>query len=351
VALAARLELSMTREGCYLSCRDPKTPEMLARNTLNAAQAAIDITLEGVQALRAALADTALGPQFVEAVALLRSLSGRVILTGVGKSGHIARKLAATFASTGTRAYFVHPTEASHGDLGMIDASDAIIALSWSGETPELANLITYSQRFDVALIAITAAGDSTLANAARVALVLPRIREACPHNLAPTTSTLLQLAIGDALAVTLLAEKGFKPSDFSVFHPGGKLGAQLSYVRGIMHKSDTLPLAAIGSNMSDAIIKITAAGFGILGIVDAAGDLAGVITDGDLRRHMSANIMNLPVESVMTTHPVVIAADEIAGKALELLQRHKIGALFVVEDRKPVGLVRVHDLLRAGIA
>jgi arabinose-5-phosphate isomerase len=318
--------------------------------TLVSANAAIDITADGVVALRAALNETDLGGQFVEAIRLLKSLSGRLIVTGVGKSGHIGRKLAATFASTGTSAYFVHPTEASHGDLGMIGAQDAILALSWSGETTELASIITYAHRFSVPLIAVTAGANSTLAKAARVALVLPRIREACPHNLAPTTSTVLQLVIGDVLAVTLLAEKGFKPSDFHILHPGGKLGAQLTYVRDLMHTDDRLPLARLGTLMSEGIIRMTAVGFGVLGVTDGAQELVGVITDGDLRRHMSENLMSLTVERVMTKDPVTIGPDEIGARALEVLRAHKVGALFVVDGRTPVGLLRFHDLLRIGL-
>lgn len=323
---------------------------MLSENTLMSANTAIDITTDGVLALRTALNQTNLGAQFIEAVRLLKSISGRLIVTGVGKSGHIGRKLAATFASTGTSAYFVHPTEASHGDLGMIGAEDAILALSWSGETTELANLITYSQRFSVPLIAITAGANSSLAKAARVSLVLPHIREACPHNLAPTTSTVLQLVIGDALAVTLLAEKGFKPSDFHILHPGGKLGAQLTYVRDLMHTDDRLPLAPLGTLMSEGIIKMTAVGFGVLGVTGEEGELVGVITDGDLRRHMTRNLMSLSVERVMTKDPVTIGPNEVGARALEVLRAHKVGALFVVDGRIPVGLLRFHDLLRIGL-
>jgi arabinose-5-phosphate isomerase len=232
----------------------------------------------------------------------------------------------------------------------MISAEDAILALSWSGETPEFANLVTYAHRFNVPLLAITSSKDSTLAKAAKVALVLPRIREACPHNLAPTTSATLQLIVGDALAVTLLAEKGFTAHDFSVLHPGGKLGAQLKYVRDLMHQGKDLPLAPVGTMMSEGIIRMSQAGFGILGIIDGKGELVGVISDGDLRRNMSANLMDLRVEAVMTSNPVVIAADELASKALEALQRHKIGALLVVEERKPLGILHFHDLLRAGL-
>jgi arabinose-5-phosphate isomerase len=324
---------------------------MLEKSVLASVHAAIETTLDGIVALRATLTSGDLGVQFVQAVELLKSVSGRLIIAGVGKSGHIARKLAATFASTGTPAYFVHPTEASHGDLGMISAEDAILALSWSGETPELANLVTYAHRFNVPLLAITSSKESTLAKAAKIALVLPRIREACPHNLAPTTSTTLQLVVGDALAVTLLSEKGFTPRDFSIFHPGGKLGAQLKYVRDLMHQGKDLPLAQIGTMMSEGIIRMSEAGFGTLGIVDKKGELVGVISDGDLRRNMSTNLMDLPVEAVMTSNPVVIAADELASKALETLQRHKIGALLVVEERRPLGIVHFHDLLRAGLA
>ncbi len=319
---------------------------------LDSAHAALDITIEGIDALKDALHEGPLAKNFVAAIRLLQELKGRLIVSGVGKSGHIGRKLAATFSSTGTPAHFVHPTEASHGDLGMIGAEDAVLALSWSGETSEFANLIEYTQRFDVPVIAITAGPHSTLARAARVPLVMPQIREACPHNLAPTTSTVLQLAIGDALAVTLLGEKGFRPDDFRIFHPGGKLGAQLRYLHQFMHSGDDLPLVRVGTPMSDALITMTRHGFGALGIVEPdSGRLAGIITDGDLRRAMSPDLLTKPVEAVMTRNPIVARPDDIASSALQLLEQHKITVVFVVEDGRPVGVVRFLDLLRGGLA
>lgn len=318
---------------------------------LDSAHVALDITIEGIDALKDALNEEPLAAGFVDAIRLLQTLQGRLIVSGVGKSGHIGRKLAATFSSTGTPAHFVHPTEASHGDLGMIGADDAVLALSWSGETSEFANLIEYTQRFNVPVIAITAGNHSTLARAARVALVLPQIREACPHNLAPTTSTVLQLALGDALAVTLLAEKGFRPDDFRIFHPGGKLGARLRYLHQFMHSGDAMPLVPIGTAMSDAIIKMTQFGFGALGIVDPeTGRLEGVITDGDLRRHMSPDLLTKPVEAVMTRNPITARPDDVASSALQLLERHKITVVFVVENDRPLGIVRFLDLLKGGL-
>ena len=241
------------------------------------AQAAIESALRtleaegsGIDALAAALRD-GLGATFAAAVDLIRAAQGRVIVTGMGKSGHVGRKIASTFASTGTPALFVHPSEASHGDLGMIASNDVIIALSWSGETAELKDLTDYSRRFRIGLIAMTANADSTLANTADVVLALPQAREACPHNLAPTTSSLMQLALGDALAIALLESRGFTAVDFGLLHPGGKLGALLKTVREFMHSGEAVPLAALGTRMSDAILVMSAKGFGCVGITDPA--------------------------------------------------------------------------------
>src|SRR6187455_924503 len=239
----------------------------------------------GIAALVAAI-HGALAQPLVAAVELIARSKGRLIVTGMGKSGHVGRKIAATFASTGTPAYFVHPGEASHGDLGMITRDDVIMALSWSGETVELKDLIDYSRRFRTGLIAVTAEAASTLAKAADVVLLLPQAREACPHNLAPTTSSLMQLALGDALAVALLESRGFTAIDFGLLHPGGQLGAHLKFVRDIMHKGDAMPLARLGTRMGEAMLEISAKGFGCVGIIDEQGRLAGIITDGDLRRH-----------------------------------------------------------------
>jgi arabinose-5-phosphate isomerase len=304
----------------------------------------------GIAALTAALQSDLRAP-FVAAADLIRNAKGRLIVTGLGKSGHIGRKIAATFASTGTPAFFVHAAEASHGDLGMITAEDVILALSWSGEQPEMKNLISYAARFRIAVIAMTSERESSLAKAADVALTLPKAREACPHNLAPTTSSLMQLALGDALAVALLESRGFTAIDFGVLHPGGQLGAQLKFVRDIMHKGDAVPLAPLGSRMSEAMVEISAKGFGCVAIVDGEGKLAGIITDGDLRRHMRPDLLEARVEDVMTPHPKTISPAQLAAEALEILNSSKITALMVEEAGKPVGIVHFHDLLRAGVA
>ena len=304
----------------------------------------------GVAAITAALQGP-LGSAFASAVDLIVGAKGRVIVTGLGKSGHVARKLAATFASTGTPAFFVHSAEASHGDLGMITVDDVIVALSWSGEQPEMKNLITYAKRFRISLIAMTADAESTLGKAADIALTLPKAREACPHNLAPTTSTLMMLALGDALAIALLEGRGFTSLDFSVLHPGGKLGAMLKHARDLMHTDGAIPLKPLGTRMSDALVEMSAKGFGCVGIVDGNGTLAGIITDGDLRRHMQPNLMTALVDDVMTKNPKTIGRDMLASEALEILNSSKITTLIVTEARKPVGILHLHDFLRAGVA
>jgi arabinose-5-phosphate isomerase len=310
----------------------------------------LDTEREGVAALAAAVCD-GLGAPFAAAVETIRNARGRVIVTGMGKSGHIGRKIAATLASTGTPAFFVHAADASHGDLGMITSDDVMLALSWSGETEELKDLINYSRRFRIALIAVTASADSTLGKAADVVLALPETREACPHNLAPTTSALMQLALGDALAIALLESKGFSAIDFGVFHPRGQLGAALKFVRNVMHPGDAVPLIKRGAPMSEAIVEMSAKGFGCVAVIDGAGKLAGVITDGDLRRHMRADLLQARVDDVMTAAPKVVRPDQLVSEALQLLNSLKITALIVVEAGRPVGIVHFHDLLRAGVA
>ncbi len=300
-----------------------------------------------------ALAD-GLDDGFAGAVDLLHGAGGRVVVTGMGKSGHVARKIAATFASTGTPALFVHPAEASHGDLGMIVPGDAILALSNSGETAELADLIAHSRRFGIPLVAITSRAGSALAEAADQALILPAAREACPMGLAPTTSTTMQLALGDALAVALLTRRGFGAADFRSFHPGGRLGARLRRVRDLMHGADELPLAARGTPMPQALLRMTEKRFGCLGVVAAGGALCGIITDGDLRRHMGPDLLALPVEAIMTAAPRTIAPEAFAAEALKIMNdpARPITALFVVDPvGAPVGILHVHDLLRAGVA
>ncbi len=321
-----------------------------ANDAVASALRTLDAEGSGIAAIAAALQGP-LGSAFAAAVGSILAAKGRVIVTGLGKSGHVARKIAATLASTGTPAFFVHSAEASHGDLGMITADDVIVALSWSGEQPEMKNLITYAKRFRIALIAMTAEPESTLSLAADVALILPRAREACPHNLAPTTSSLMLLALGDSLAIALLEGRGFTSVDFSVLHPGGKLGAMLKYARDLMHTGDAVPLRPLGTPMSDALVEMTSKGFGCVGIVDGRGHIVGIVTDGDLRRHMRPDLMTALVDDVMTRNPKTIGRDLLASEALEMLNSSKITALIVTDAKKPVGIVHLHDILRAGVA
>jgi arabinose-5-phosphate isomerase len=295
--------------------------------------------------------DGSLAEPFAEAIRRLVAVKGRVIVTGIGKSGHVGQKIAATFASTGTPAFFVHPSEASHGDLGMVTRADVILALSWSGETVELKPIITYSRRFAVPLIAITSQAQSALGEQADVVLLLPRAKEACPHGLAPTTSTTMQLAMGDSLAIALLEARGFTAHDFKIFHPGGSLGANLKYVSDIMHRGERLPLIKSGESMAHALVTMTEKSFGCVGVTDGRGRLIGVITDGDLRRHMGANLLEARVDEIMTAKPKTISPSMLTSAALELINASSITALFVVEKQKPVGLIHVHDLLRLGVA
>src|SRR3954447_3124635 len=310
----------------------------------------LETEADGIAALIAAIRGDLAQP-FVAAVDVIAKAKGRLIVTGMGKSGHVGRKIAATFASTGTPAYFVHPGEASHGDLGMITRDDVIMALSWSGETVELKDLIDYSRRFRIGLIAVTAEAESTLAKSADVALLLPHAREACPHNLAPTTSSLMQLALGDALAVALLESRGFTALDFRGLHPGGRLGAKLKFIRDLMHTGASVPLIVFGAAMSDAIVEMTTKGFGCVGITDQGGKLVGIITDGDLRRNMRPDLLAAKVEDVMTRHPKTVSGDQLGSEAIELLNSSKITAVIVVEAGTPVGIIHLHDLLRAGVA
>jgi arabinose-5-phosphate isomerase len=314
------------------------------------AERTLDCGLEGLRALRSALLEE-LAEDFERAVELMQGCRGRIVLTGMGKSGHVGQKIAATLASTGAPAQFVHPAEASHGDLGMITQKDVILALSWSGETIELANILTYSRRFKVPLIAITSRRDSALGKAADIVLALPHVKEACPHGLAPTTSTLVQLALGDCLAIALLEDRGFTALDFKVLHPGGQLGANLKHVRDIMHRGDRLPLAKAGEPMSAALVTMTEKSFGCLGVVGEDGKLQGIVTDGDLRRNMSPGLLDRTVSEIMTKSPRTVTADTMASAALQIVNASAITALFVVEDGAPVGIVHIHDLLRTGVA
>jgi arabinose-5-phosphate isomerase len=310
----------------------------------------LEAEVGGITALTAAIHD-GLGQSFTAAIELIRGANGRVIVTGMGKSGHVGRKVAATLASTGTPAFFVHPSEASHGDLGMITPDDVIMALSWSGETSELKDLTDYSRRFKIGLIAVTAFAESTLAQAADVVLALPQAREACPHNLAPTTSTLMQQALGDALAIALLESRGFTAVKFAELHPGGRLGAMLKFVNDVMRSGDAMPLISLGTRMSEALVVMTTKSLGCVIITGPEGRLMGIITDGDLRRHMSADLLNQRVEEIMTRGPTTISPDQLASEALEILNSSKKTQLVVIDAGKPVGVVHVHDLLRAGVA
>ena len=296
------------------------------------------------------LADT-LGEAFEKALVCLAAVQGRVVVTGMGKSGHVARKIAATLASTGTPAQFVHPGEASHGDLGMIARNDGVIALSNSGETSELADIIAYTRRFGIPLVAISRNAASTLAEQADILLQLPAAPEACPLGLAPTTSTTMMLALGDALAVALYERRGFSAADFYVFHPGGQLGRQLLRVSDIMHRGAELPLAPSGLPMGEVILAMTRGRFGCLGIVGTDGRLAGIITDGDLRRHMNPNLLVDSADQVMTRRPKTIRPGALVAEAIGQMNTLAITTLFVSEDERPIGIIHIHDCLRTGVA
>ena len=317
------------------------------------ARAVLRTEADGLGRLARAL-DGPLGERFARAVDLIEALPGRVVVSGIGKSGHVGRKVAATFASTGTPAMFVHPAEASHGDLGMVLENDAVLVLSRSGETAELADLVAHARRFGLSLLAITERAGSSLGRAADIALVLPEAEEACPITAAPTTSTLMQMALGDALAVTLLRRRGFTASDFGLFHPGGRLGARLKRVSELMHAGDAIPLASPATALLDAVLLMTRKAFGCVGVLGPDGRLAGIVTDGDLRRAASRDFRALRVADVMNPNPVVIGADRLAADALRLMNSgpRPVLSLFATDSAgRPVGIVHVHDLLRAGIA
>jgi arabinose-5-phosphate isomerase len=312
------------------------------------ARHALKLEAEAVTALAESLDE-----RFIAALDCIEAIDGRVIVTGMGKSGHIGNKISATLASTGTPSFFVHPGEASHGDLGMITRHDAVIALSNSGKTAELGDVVAFTRRFAVPLIAITGKADSTLAKAADIALTLPKMPEACPMGLAPTTSTTMTLALGDALAIALLERRGFSAEQFQVFHPGGALGKKLVKVSEIMHSGDEVPLCRPETEMDEAILVMTTGRFGCVGVVDAAGALIGIITDGDLRRHMSDDLLEKTAGEVMTAGPRTIRPDALAAEALHVmnLPNKLITALYVVDDNRPIGILHVHDLLHAGVA
>ncbi|MFL5279955.1 MAG: SIS domain-containing protein [Rhodopila sp.] len=324
-------------------------PEPAATDDLRVAREVLATEAAGLQALAASL-----GGSFHDAIERLAGATGRVVVSGMGKSGHVGRKIAATLASTGTPSLFVHPAEASHGDLGMVVAGDAVLALSNSGETAELADLVAHARRFALPLVAVTGRPQSALAQAADVALILPEAAEACPMGLAPTTSTTMQMAMGDAIAVALLTRRGFTAADFRCFHPGGRLGARLRKVRDLMHAGDAVPVADPDMRMTAALVLMTEKRFGCLGVTAADGTLIGIVTDGDLRRAMGPDLLSWRVRDVMTLSPRTISADALAVEALHIMNAHErpVTALFVVDaERQPVGILHVHDLLRAGLA
>lgn len=312
-----------------------------AFDALASARRTLALERRGLEALAESL-----GEEFARAVEMLGDGAGRVIVSGMGKSGHIGVKIAATLASTGTPASFVHPAEASHGDLGMIGREDALLMLSWSGETAELHDLVAYAKRFSLRLLAVTSRAESALARAADVLLLLPRCEEACPNGVAPTTSTAMQLALGDALALALMERRGFSPAQMREFHPGGALGARLARVRDVMHGGERLPLVGPEVLMSEALVVMSEKGFGCLGVVEGER-LVGVVTDGDLRRHMDGGLLGRRAREVMTEAPVVVAPDVLVAEALALANRKRITCLFVVEAGRVCGIAHAHDLLR----
>lgn len=322
---------------------DAISPITSAHNTINN-------EIEGLNALREAL-NGPLKEPFEKAISIIQAAKGRVIVTGMGKSGHIARKISATMASTGTPSFFVHPGEASHGDLGMIRDVDVVLAMSWSGETAELASIISYTRRFKVPLIGMSANANSTLGKQSDIHLCLPKVEEACPHGLAPTTSCILQLAMGDTLSIALLEGHGFTAHDFKIFHPGGSLGASLQYVRDLMHTGDSLPLIKSNTRMSEVILIMSQKGFGCVGVLDDNGQLAGMVTDGDLRRNLSDDLLTRSVDQVMTKDPKTLSPDILVPTAIEMLNSASITSIFVVENKLPVGLLHMHDFLRVGVA
>ena len=314
---------------------------------LAAARRVLDTAAEAIDAL-----GKALGADFSRAVDTMLAAKGRVIVSGMGKSGHIGRKIAATLASTGTPAHFVHPAEASHGDMGEITRQDALLMLSWRGESNELFDLITYAKRFHIPLIGVASNADSTLLQAADVALTMPTVREACPMGLAPTTSTTLMLILGDALAVALMERRGFSAEQYRDFHPGGALGRALIRVGDLMHGGEELPLAREDAPMQEALAQMEKHHFGCVGLTDEKGALTGIITDGDLRRHWDRDLRASKAREVMTAGPKIARPDQLAAEALAFMNEHKITQLFVVDAKakKPVGILHVHDCLRAGL-
>lgn len=309
----------------------------------------LDIELEALEALKATLQSPDMARAVDRAIQALAATPGRVIVTGMGKSGHIARKIAATMRSTGTSALYLHPGEASHGDLGVITPQDVVLAITWSGETAELGDIFHYCRTFGVTLIVATSHADSTAGRAADICLALPPVREACPNELAPTSSTTLQLVLGDALAVALIEARGFTPSDFRVFHPGGKLGARLATVGDIMGEGDAVPRVTRDASLTSATIEMSRKRYGCTAVVDEGDRLVGAFTDGDLRRCIAVHDLKDNIGLHMSACPFTVTRDTLASEALRLLNENAVSVLFVVEDEKLVGIVHIHDIVRAG--
>ena len=305
----------------------------------------LDLEIKALELLKKNLNET-----FKKVVNLLFKTKGKIIISGIGKSGHVARKMASTFSSTGVPSYFVHPSEASHGDLGIIDHSDAVVVISNSGETPEISDLVEYTKRHKIPLITITSNLDSLIAEQSDIALLLPKVKEACPMGLAPTTTTTMTMALGDAMAINLMTRRNFSANDFKLRHPGGKLGKQLLKVSDIMHKEDEVPVTKKDSLMSDVIIQMTTKSFGCVAVLDERKLLAGIITDGDLRRHMSDKLLQQLAEDVMTPGPKSIRPIALASEAVAVMNELEITNLFVTEKNSVVGIIHIHDCLRAGI-
>jgi len=314
----------------------------LSNNIKEVARKVLKDEAEGI-----ALLDSFFDENFTLAIKKILEISGKVIVTGVGKSGHIGKKISATLSSTGTPSYFVHPTEASHGDMGMVGSEDIIFAISWSGETSELNDIVHFSKQNNIKLISLTSSSESHLASSADISLILPKVTEACPNGLAPTTSTTMQLIVGDAIAICLLNERGFDKDKFKSLHPGGQLGAALSTLEDIMHKEGTIPLLNSGTNMSEALIKISEKGFGCSGVTKN-DELIGIVTDGDLRRHMGPGLLEKTVDEIMNTNPKTVSKNMLATDALDLINELGIQGLFIVDSKKkPAGFVHFHDLIR----
>jgi len=314
------------------------------------ARKTIEIELKALETLKAALQDSLVEQAVEEAVQAIAATPGRVIVTGMGKSGHIARKIAATMRSTGTSALYLHPSEASHGDLGVITRSDIVLALTWSGETSELGDIFNFCRRYDVKLIVATSRAGSTAGRAADICIELPIVREACPHELAPTSSTTMQLVLGDALSVALIEARGFTPSDFRVFHPGGNLGVKLGTVGDIMGAGDAIPRVNTGASLINATIEMSRKRYGCTAVVDDAGKLVGAFTDGDLRRCISVYDLGDSIGEHMSANPVTVTADMLLSNALRIMNENAVSVLFVVESDRLIGIVHMHDIIRTGV-